>query len=204
MPTAWFRRVQRAGELTVFNKAGSWSSAMLKALTTFNSLNFPVKLTETKDEKNANIVVKVSTGSDSITSWGNTAKTGADFDPKLLHGLTSTVVETHQKPRPTREIVFAGIFLPGQATATAAQKEVIIVHEFIHACGLNGDGTKPSTAKDQDHDKEGIMYDIMMPDGDGLIEGSKPAGVKAMPPVRIGSQTRCKIQMIWGTEACKE
>jgi|SRR5215469_8543694 len=203
MPVPWFRRVRQAGELSVFDKAGSWSKATAKAVATFNGLNFPVKLVKTTDEKNANIVVKLANGADSQSSWGNTASTDSDFDPTRLHGLTVSIIETHER-RKTTEVIFAAIFLPAKVQATEEQKEVIIVHEFIHASGLNGDGTKEGRKRDQDHENTGIMYDIMMPDGKGLVEGSKPSDVGAMPPIRVGPQTRSKMQLIWGTEASKK
>ncbi|MGH9820191.1 MAG: hypothetical protein ACRD43_08465, partial [Pyrinomonadaceae bacterium] len=178
MPTPWFRRAKASGQLTVVNKAGAWSTAVNKALATFNGLGFPVTLVAGTDEKNANIVVKLSMGPDSATSWGQTASTGSDFDPKKLHGLTVPLTETHERPRKTFEIIFAAIFLPGKADATAGQREVIAVHEFIHACGLDGGMPDGSKNKNQDHDSEGIMYDIMVPQGDGLIEASKPQGVR--------------------------
>ena len=204
MPTPWFKRVRSAGELSVFNKAGAWSAAATKAMATFNGLGLPVKLVKTDDEKNANIVVKLSMGPDSQTSWGQKATTGTDFDPTILHGLTVPLTETHEKPRKTFEIIFAAIFLPGKVKATAKQQEVIIVHEFFHACGL--DGGLPDGSKDKvgmDHDSIGIMFGQMAKDGDGLIEYLHDKNAVAMPPIRLGGQTQCKIQMIWGTEACK-
>src|SRR6476661_3614505 len=101
MPTQWFKHAQKSGQLTVFNKGGAWSHEIETARTTFNSLGFPVTLNKADDEKNANIVVKLSMGPDSQTSWGKTAKTRSDFDPTILHGSTATLVETHKKPRKT-------------------------------------------------------------------------------------------------------
>src|SRR5258708_38913475 len=111
MPTPWYRRVRAAGELTVFNKAGTWSAAADKARATFNGLAFPVKLKATDDEKNANIVVKLSMGADSQDSWGKTASTGSHFDPKILHGLTVPLTDIHEKPKKTFEAIFAAGFL---------------------------------------------------------------------------------------------
>jgi hypothetical protein len=203
MPTPWFRRVKQAGELTVFNNGGTWSSDVEKALATFNGLGFPVKLVKTTDEKNALIKVKLAMGPDSVSSWGNTVSTKSDFDPSFLHGLTVPLTEIHERKR-TFEIIFAGIFLPGKAEATSRQREVIVVHEFIHACGLDEgqtDGSKD--AKGQDHDVVGIMFPQMKTQGDGLIEYLAEKDAAPMTPIRVGSQTRCKIQMIWGTEACR-
>jgi len=203
MPTSWFRRVKRSGELTVFNNAGAWSSEVERALTTFNSLGFPVKLVKTADEKNALIKVKLAMGPDSLSSWGKTVSTKRDFDVTELHGLTIPLTEINERKK-TYEIIFAGIFLPGKAEATAKQKEVVVVHEFIHACGLDGglpDGSKD--AKGQDHDVVGIMFPQMKKEADGLIEYLPEKDAAPMTPIRVGKQTRCKIQMIWGTEACR-
>src|ERR1041384_3361722 len=99
MPTPWFRRARRAGELTVYNKADAWSHAVEKALVTFNGLGFPVKLVATDDERNALIVVKLSMGPDSLTSWGMTVSTGADFDAKELHGRTKSLTEIRERKK---------------------------------------------------------------------------------------------------------
>ena len=178
-----------------------WASAADRALATFNTLGFPVRLVRTEDEKNALIVVKLSTGPDSQESWGKKASTNDNFDAARLHGLTVPLTEIHERKK-TFEIIFAAIFLPGRARATIKQQEVIIVHEFIHACGLDGglpDGSK-DTVK-QDHDVTGVFVAQMAQDGDGLIEYLHDKGAKAMPPVRVGGQTHCKMRAIWGSEA---
>jgi len=202
MPTPWLKRIQEGGQLTVFNKGGTWAHSVGKALATFNSLGFPVKRVSEKEEKKANIVAKVSQGPDSYDYYGNTAKTPSGFTADGLHGATSTLTEVNDRKK-TFEIIFAAIFLPGKAQATDGQREAVVVHEFIHACGLDGGMPDGRKNKKQDHDSEGIMYDIMVTSGNGLLEGTRPKGVKPMPPIRVGGQTRCKIQMIWGSEACK-
>jgi hypothetical protein len=204
MPTAWYKRAQTAGALTVFSKAGKWAHEVEKARLTFNNQGFPVTLNKADDEKHADIVVKLSTGPDSQTSWGDTASTDSDFDPKRLHGQTVTITKIYEGRKTRIEVTFAAVFLPAKAEATAEQREVIAVHEFIHACGLDGGLPNGTKSKSQDHDNEGIMYDIMVPMNKGLIEGSKPDGVQEMPPIRVGGKTRCKIQDIWGTEQCKK
>jgi hypothetical protein len=197
------KKIQATGQLFYFNLGGGWSADIDKAVVTFNSLGFPVRYVLAKEKKNANVVIKLAVGSDSETFDGSTLSTNANFDPALLHGDTKTLTEVNDRAK-TAEMIFAVTFLPGKAKATKGQKEAIIVHELIHACGLDGgkpDGTKN---KDQDHDSEGILFAIMNTTADGLIEATAPAGVKPMPPIRVGGQTRCKIQMIWGTEACKK
>ena len=59
MPTPWLKRIRKTGQLTVFNNAGAWSAAVDSAMTTFNNLAVGVKLVSEKEEKSANIVVRL-------------------------------------------------------------------------------------------------------------------------------------------------
>ncbi len=201
MPTPWLKRIRKDGQLKVFNKAGAWSTAVDAAIATFNNLGLGVKLIAEKEEKSANVVVVLANGPDQYKYYGDTAHTRSDFKPDALHGQTTTL--TDQK---RNEIFFAVIFLPGKIKkATAKQKEVVTVHEFIHSCGL--DGGLPGGKKDpnQDHDVVGIMFGVMKEDGDGLIEYMPERDAKPMPPIRVGARTMCKVRMIWADgEACKE
>lgn len=209
MPTPWASDAKRAGKLKVLNKAGAWSRALGKAMQTFNGLALGVTLEAEKDETKADIVVALATGAMTIPYKGHRkypdedikASAPADFQAERLHGLCHTV--TRRGRRGPGEIIFAGIFLPGKAKATEQQREVIIVHEFFHASGLDGgrpDGTKH---KGQDHDTQGILYDIMSPDGDKLKENSAEINQPAMPPIRIGTATACSMAMLWqGRDSC--
>jgi len=48
------------------------------------------------------------------------------------------------------------------------------------------------------------MFAQMGEDGDGLIEYLHDKGSKAMPPIRVGGQTACIMNMLWsGGPACK-
>jgi hypothetical protein len=198
MPTPWLKRIRKTGQLTVNNKASAWATAVDTAVTTFNNLGFGVNLVSEKEEKSANIVVKLSDGSEVYEHYGD--KATAKFPADELHGQTSTLVDQKK-----HEIFFAVIFLPGKVKkASNKQKEVIIVHEFIHACGLNGllpDGSKDPNA---DHDSTGVMFPQMKVDGTGLIEYLPDKGAKAMPPIRVGARTLCKARLLWGAEACKD
>jgi hypothetical protein len=205
MPTTWFPRIRRAKQLSVLNKGGTWAGEVTSALNLFNTLGFPVTLVENKGEGEVNVAVKLSNGPDSYPYLNDKLTTNSDWDAKLLHGLTITRTEgQRRRGKMIFEMVFAAIFLPGKVKATQGQKQVIIVHEFIHACGLDGGLPNGEKAKHQDHDSEGIMYDIMVPDGNGLIEGSKPSGVSSMPPIRVGGRTLCKLKSIWTDDGCEE
>lgn len=193
MPTPWFKRYRDTGELKVFSKAKAWATPVKDAIATFNSQGFGVKLVTTDVEKDANIVVILTNGPDKYKYYGDTADTGPNFKGDTLHG--SAVTLTDQK---RNEIFFAAVFLPGKVKgATNGQKEMVVVHEFIHACGL--DGGLPNGGKDnkQDHDSVGIMFSTMKKDGNGLTEYLADKGAVSMPPIRVGSQTTAKLKTIW-------
>lgn len=197
MPTKWFKRFRETGQLTVFDRSGSWSPALKKAITTFNALNFGVKLVETKEkERDANIVVMLAEGGESYPYDKNSLK--ADFPTEKMHGRTHTVVHPRRF-----EIDFALVYLPGKVTdASMRQKEVIIVHELLHAAGLNGSFVNGVHDKQEDHEDVGIMSAKFINKGDGAVEMFAPQGTPAMTPIRVGPQTMCKIRSLWANESC--
>jgi hypothetical protein len=198
MPTPWLDKVKQTKKLLVYNDAGAWKTSVEKAIKTFNKLGFPVTLELTTEIDSANIFIKLSMGPDSHTFksrfYGDPeVSTRKKFNPEWPHGDTPLVVDPDRSA-----VAFAATFLPGKLmNPSEGLKEVVIVHEFIHGCGLDGGIGGGKTDGTQDHDSEGIMYDIMIPDGGGLIEGTRPKGVKAMPPIRVGVKTRHKIKSIW-------
>lgn len=197
MPTKWFKRFRETGQLTVFDKSGSWSPALKKAITTFNSLGFGVKLVETKEkERDANIVVMLAEGGESYSYDRNSLK--ADFSTEKMHGRTHTVVHPRRF-----EIEFSLVYLPGKVKdASMRQKEVIIVHELLHAAGLNGSFIGGVHDKEQDHEDIGIMSAKFINKGDGAVEMYADKDTPAMTPIRVGPQTMCKIRSLWAGESC--
>jgi hypothetical protein len=182
MPTPWLKRIRETGQLTVFNKGGAWVNSVNAAITTFNTLPFSVELVAEKEEKSANVVVILANGPQHYTREGHTVQTDASFKLNQFHGLTITLTDMRLSA-----IFFAVIFLPGKLPKPAkGQKEVVIVHEFIHACGVLEHETTPDG---------GIMYDIMVPSNGGMQEGSKQA--KPMPPIRVGPQTLSRVESVW-------
>ena len=181
MPTPWLKRIRETGQLTVFNKATAWAVPVDAAVKSFNKLSFGVKLVVGKEEKAANIVVILATGPQQYTYFGDTAKTLPDFKADILHGQATTLADGNRK-----EVFFAVVFLPGKVKeATNGQKEIIVVHELIHASGLD------------DHDSAGIMFSSMKKDKGGLIEYLPDKGAKPMPPIRVGTETLRKMGMLW-------
>jgi hypothetical protein len=179
MPTPWLKRIRETGQLTVFNKGGAWADSVIAAMATFNALPFDVELVAERDEKSANVVVILANGPSQYKREGYTVKPSASFRFDQFTGETVTLTDTR-----LNAIFFAAIFLPGKLPKPAqGQKQVMIVHEFIHACGV------------PEHERTGIMYDIMVPSNDGLQEGDKQA--KPMPPIRVGPQTLSRVESVW-------
>ncbi len=180
MANKWFKRFREGRELAYFNKATSWKIPIEAAIQTFNGLKFGVRLVPAKLEKDALIAFVLANGPTKYPFPGGVAETPPDFIPDGLHGLTSAQLDRRN------EIYFAAIFLPGKIEKTTKQqKEMVVVHEIIHACGMD------------EHDSEGIMYDKFQNSGTGLIELSPPSGAKAMPPVRLGASTVSIMQSLW-------
>ena len=201
MSVPWSYDVRKTGILKIHNLAGAWLADVEKAVSKFKSLGFPVELKSEQNDKDANVVIKLSSGADSHPFnskyyEGVTVKTGSDFRADAPHGSTVAVFAAEHD-----EILFAVIFLPGLlANPSAGMKEVVITHEFIHACGMVSKEKDKQKNKKLTHDHEGIMYDIMITSGGGLIEGNKPKGKKAMPPIRVGGKTRNEIKSAWSKD----
>jgi hypothetical protein len=189
MPTPWLKRIATTGQLSVFNKAGAWTDSVNTAMASFNNLAFGVTLVAGKKESSADIVVILAHGPEQYKHGGDITKTTQDFTVERLHGETRTLIDDR-----LNAIFFAAVFLPGKNKKPAkGQKEVIIVHEFIHACGV----PEHETTSDA-----GIMYDIMATTNDGLKEATSDG--KEMPPIRVGPKTLCRMQTLWaGAKTCK-
>lgn len=188
----WVKSTRETKRLKVFNKAESWADPVGAALRSFNNLALGVTVVAEKEEQNANVVLVLgessSPGYEYRDSYG-TMKVGPskEFKADSIQGVAKTLKDADSK-----EIFFAAIFLPGTLKATNDQKEAVIVHELIHACGF------------EDHDHYGIMYPQMKEQDGKLIEHLHEKGEKPMPPIRVGSKTRCTVQLLWSGKACKK
>ena len=199
MPTPWLRKIRDNGKLTVYNAGDEWKVSVDKAITTFNTLGFPVTLAAESNIEVANIVVKLAKGADKHQFKSRyysdpTVKTRARFNPAFPHGDTVLLVDPDRN-----EVAFAATFLPGKLDGPSdGLKEALVVHELIHGCGLDG-GRGPGKPNDrgQDHDSVGIMYDLMRETPNGIVEGNVRDNNKSMPPIRVGGKTRSNIVSIW-------
>ncbi len=186
MASRWISTVRSRGTLRVHNQAGAWRSQVNSALATFNRFELQVSLESTTNESEADIVVLLSGNNASYTfrrrGYGE-VPLRTTFDSTIAHGKTVTAADTR-----TREILMAAIFLPQRlASANRGIREVVIVHEFFHAAGLNSDG---------DHDTQaGVFYSPMEVTHGHL----RPWGTSepAMPPITVGSRTTTALNELW-------
>lgn len=188
MPNKWRDHIRRSGELTVHNMAGKWAPSVTRAMAIFNGLGFGVRLVSTQQMAGAHIVVKLSLQN----ADSHKHKVGRDeyviavnFDAGGVHGKARTLVEQN---RGGEEIFFAAVFLPGKRNTAIPLREIIIVHELIHAAGMN-----------EDHDSSGIMADTMSVIGNTFVEIK---GAAPMPPIRVGGKTMCIMRELWTGETC--
>jgi hypothetical protein len=180
MANLWFRRFRAGRELSYHIQASSWKNPINAAIMSFNKLGFGVQLVPAKEEKDALVAFVLANGPTKYKFPGGVAETKPDYKPDGLHGLTSAHLDRRN------EIYFAAIFLPGKIEKTTKeQKEMVVVHEIIHACGMD------------EHDTEGIMYDKFRDNGTGVIELMHPRGTKGMPPIRVGAMTASIMQKLW-------
>lgn len=187
MATPWKRGVRKAGKITVKNDADNWKPVVESAIKTFNAVGLGVTL-ESVAGDDADIVVKLSDGTGKHTFndryYGEVPVT-AVFDASAVHGKTKTLVDPDKNV-----IVKAVIFLPKKLKdVTAPIKEAVVVHEFIHAAGLDDN---------KDHDRTaGIFYSPLEYSSGRLVEWGTGGKAKSMPPIRVGNETSCKLKALW-------
>jgi len=180
MANMWFKRFREAKVLPYFNTAKSWKVPIEAAIKDFNGLGFGVQLVPAKEEKDALVAFVLANGPAKHPFPGGVAQTKPEFKADRLHGETAAQLDRRN------EIFYAAVFLPGNVKqATKEQKEMLVAHEIIHACGMD------------EHDSDGIMYDKFRDSGTGVIELVAPSGAAAMPPIRLGAMTVSIMQKLW-------
>jgi hypothetical protein len=184
--TKWSAHIITSGKLFVFNDAGHWSNIVVKAITSFNNLNVGIELKPVKTDDQANIIVRVSKGI-SLYTYKNPAYEDfvgkAHFDAAAVHGMTLPFID------PINKIMLkAAVFLAEKLKeVTDAVKEMVAVHEFIHACGLDN----------SDHDPiDDLVVAGLVNSGGKLIEPLNTGGKNYMP-ARVSGGTRSKITSNW-------
>lgn len=182
----WPKNVQRKGALTIAAdesfKGGHWTTALDKAIATFNQLmsdnSIAVTINKAEKEINAHIRFETEKGN-GIHGNGalNTTKMGGK---EYLDRITIKVPAT-----------------PRIAPSDAKSREVgvgvrvyILVHEMIHAIGLTND----EHSKDDVFSKAAVLKPGKTAGDDQVqpMDGSEP-----MPPVRLGATTIANLKKAW-------
>jgi hypothetical protein len=172
MQSAWSASVKKSGILRVYNGApGKWVSVFKKSVDAFNELS----------EANGLGVKFQAAGS--ATDAEVTIKVGKAPFPGAVHGITQLGVDSI-----TGNTVIAEITLPSDTTDMNTQiMEVVMVHEFIHACGLDN----------KEHGNDGVFYSPLSKSGGRMIVPEPKKQDVPMPPLRMDPGTVSKIQSLW-------
>lgn len=121
MADPWIKSVKDTGTLTVYNNmaVGQWATIFTLTVQSFNKLStqhgLKVKLAETKDKEQANVVMHLSDD---------------DAFKTLVHGKGRISVQDGA-------VIKVEVFLPSQPAQN--HKDVLLfiaLHELVHACGL--------------------------------------------------------------------
>jgi hypothetical protein len=199
MAKPWIDSVKKAGKLTVFNSiGGKWSSLFQTSFDEFNKLlkgsGLSLTFEKAADAKTANVVVQTSDGPATFEFEGNSYS--KEFSGKGLHGYTGQI---YRPDDPKIEKAF--VFLPntpqmntpkGQRPTGINVMKCILIHEFIHACGL----------ENNDHSKDDIFNGFPQtnygnkPDDD-KIGITKDGNYVWFPPIFLSSSTVGKIKALW-------
>ena len=196
MDYPWVDNVKQKGELQVFRDSkasGVWSTVFHQCIAEFNRLSSHLRLgVILKESKHAPVDggggadVSVSTANGPIALNYEKQDYPGTLTGNGLHGRTKAI--KRQTAITVMEKAF--IFLPRSPQTLTPQSgwrpvgtnvmKVILIHEFIHACGL------------EDHTPGDVFQDIPNVEGDSV-----KAGNIKMPPIFISGATASRIQNLW-------
>jgi len=200
MDLAWPKAVRSSGKLLIWaasGGAGGWTVALHRAITEFNrvtyAVNLRVRFEFTGDRNLAQVIFRLGNESDFETSLHGVTERSVDIGAARFSPAT---INVHSNPH-----LRAWQRVPGkkdlqETTRRAGDsvRMVIIVHELIHACGL-----------DENHSTEGagdVFYSPLEPEA-----GSRPQddGMKVpvvngarFPPVTLSGETVHRLRRLWG------
>lgn len=187
MATPWKKKVRLAAKLTAKNHGGGWKSVVEGAIKKFNTLGFGVSYESVSSDK-ADVVIKLSDGAGKHTfedPYYGKVTVNVVFNATAAHGKTRTLVD------PDKNVIMnAVVFLPNKLRkADPKTKEIVVIHELIHAAGLDDN---------KDHDKiSGVFYSPLEYSSGKLVEWGSGGKFPPMPPVRVGVETKCKLRKLW-------
>ncbi len=215
MPTRWLEAVRATKQLSIFPGAslsGSWPTVFNNALQEFNNLSNTNGLGVTVSRSSVP-VNRFLTGANVQVETSNGAMTFSDtfLGPQtVVLGGSGSAAKTRPLPSGNGRLGQALILLPstpkvfagptGQRTLREAGdpvKLVMLIHELIHACGLDNDDHTPLSNPDLFVATLVDSPDSNDPKKDREEIGSKNGIPITVPPLFLSSQTAVKIQAIW-------
>ena len=194
MDTPWAANVRQSGQLRIVPEAsliGNWKTVFEQSLAEFNRLSKHHKLGVTlerfKDKDSAQAEVRLGTANGPIAFTYDGEDHSATLSGNGLHGLTTPII----RRTATDVIEKAFSFLPIEPKSNTPQglrgaginiMKVILVHEFIHACGL------------EKHSTDDVFEGVHTIDGDRIR-----VGAATMPPIFFSGATVQRIRDLWTT-----
>lgn len=210
MANPWIETIKKNKELTVFAGPGlkvapAWGEALFRdTLDEFNRLSVVSRLgvilkpSQTAPAPDgaggANVQVEVTGGTHKFTTLGR------EFTKSLSAGASGV---THPVA-PTGELVRCFIFVLLNPTIEGVDsrgvdngvKKAIILHELIHACGLDEEDHSPESSPDLFMTNRSVIARALPePRQDRLLLRNEPR--TTVPPFFISANTARKIQSVW-------
>jgi hypothetical protein len=187
----WHKNVQRKSTLTYLVKGmgGQWTPVVDKAIAEFNRQmsQHGLKLTLSKVEKGMGPHIVLE------TRPGNDLHGHAPSKTKKINGveyLDTVTVQVPATPRIDEKD-------PRSREVGPAVRVCLLVHELIHAVGLDNDEHSP--------DDVFAAKSVVIPKGHSLPSRRQatedvvqpPDGSAPMPPIRIGPRTLTNLKKAW-------
>ena len=205
MATPWISGIRRRGQLAIYAAAslrGIWANVFREALREFNALarshRLGVSLVQSSDPATdsggADVSVAAANGSISCAYGG--AQMSDSLDGARMHGRTLLFSRTG-------EVEKAFIFLPSQPQVNTPRgmravgvnvMRVILVHEFVHACGLSN----------AEHSTDDLFQANPQVDPGTTAAGDRVrievrGRMSWMPPLVLSGLTVANIRRLWVT-----
>ena len=222
MASRWIDRVRERGTLTVYKHESMtgqlWRGLFAQGISDFNALSqrhrLGVRLVTSEEQPTerrhggADIMVSASDG-DIPNGYPGSSQTRS-FDGTGLHGYTAMLSISYGSGSPSVLKCFVHVPTNPQVRVGATRQRqggrpvalCILVHEFIHCCGLSNADHVPLGTGTGIFCGRGDIVQGQTPEQDGM----RPWGTSAnpMPPINLDQSTANTIRSLWRTPSSSE